>query len=85
MAVLIAVEWPFASFLMNPAARNWLFHPANFPYFAPPESASVRFAFRQMDDSAVQFWRNIGLAFTSAFLSMWVGIVFGNWLRRVRR
>ena len=85
MAVMIAVEWPFASFLMSPAARNWFFHPANFPFFEPAESASVRFVFRQMDHSAMQFWRNMGLAFASSFLSMWVGIVFGNWLRRVRR
>jgi hypothetical protein len=81
----MAVEWPFASFLMTPAARNWFFHPGNFPYFAPPESASVRFVFRQMDHSAIQFWRNMVLAFTSSVFSLWIGIVFGNWLRRVRR
>jgi hypothetical protein len=85
LAILVAVEWPFASFLMSPAARNWFFNPANYPYFASPNSASVRFVFRQTDHSPLEFWRNMGLAFLFSTVSMWLGIVFGNWLRRVRR
>lgn len=85
LAILVAVEWPFATFLNSPAARNWFFAPNNFPYFAAPESASVRYVFRRMDNSAAEFWRNMGLAFLSSVVSMWLGIVFGNWLRRVRR
>jgi hypothetical protein len=85
MAILIAVEWPFATFLMSPAARNWFFAPANYPYFASPDSASVRYFFRQTDSGPAQFWRNMGLAFVFSVASMWVGIVFGNWLRRIKR
>lgn len=84
LAVFVAVEWPFASFLMSPASRNWFFNTANFPYFAPPESLTVRLVFRNDANMAV-FWRNMGLAFLFSVISMWVGIVFGNWLRRVRR
>jgi hypothetical protein len=85
MAILIAVQWPFATFLMSPAARNWFFAPANFPYFAPPDSATVRYIFRQTDQSAAAFWGNMGFAFFFSVVSMWIGIVFGNWLRRVKR
>src|SRR5262249_2864478 len=28
----LAVQWPFASFLMSPASRNWIFGSAYFPY-----------------------------------------------------
>ncbi len=84
LAVFIAVEWSFANFLMSPASRNWFFNTANYPYFAPPESVTVRLVFRSDPDAAV-FWRNMGLAFLFSVISMWVGIVFGNWLRRVRR
>ena len=85
MAILIAVEWPFATFLMSPAARNWFFAAASYPYFAPPDAASVRYVFRYLDHSTAQFWRNMGLAFLASTLSLWVGIVFGNWLRKVQR
>jgi hypothetical protein len=85
LAIFIVLEWPLAAFLNSPAARNWFFAPNNFPYFAPPESASVRYVFRQMDKSIAGFWRNMGLAFLFSIVSMWIGIVFGEWLRRVKR
>jgi hypothetical protein len=36
LGVLIAVQWPFASFLQLPAARNWFFHTNIFDYNARP-------------------------------------------------
>jgi len=85
LAIFIAVEWPFATFLNSPAAHNWFFATDNYPYFAQPESASVRHIFRHTDHSALQFWRNMGLAFAFSTASLWLGIVFGNWLRKVKR
>lgn len=85
MAVLVAVQWPFATFLMSPAARNWFFHPANFPYFTPPNAATVRFVFVKFDDTAAMFWRGMGIAFAASVISLWLGIIFGNWLKRVQR
>src|SRR5215472_12538946 len=34
LAILIAVQWPFATFLLSPAANNRFFAPNNYPYFA---------------------------------------------------
>lgn len=84
MAVLIVVEWPAATFLNSPAARNWFFAPNNFPYFAQPDSPNVRYIFRQTE-TTVQFWAGISIALLSSMISLWIGIVFGEWLRRVRR
>src|SRR5215813_10339300 len=85
LAILIAVQWPFATFMMSPAANNWFFANNNFPYFDVPSSPNVRDVFANWEATPAWFWRNMGLAFLASVLSMWVGIVFGNWLRRVRR
>jgi hypothetical protein len=85
LAILIAVEWPFATFVMTPAARHWFLAPNDFPYFAPPTSPSVRHVFVSWEGSPIEFWRNIALAFSVSVVSMRIGITFGNWLRRVKR
>ncbi len=85
LALLVAIEWPFASFLMTPAARNWFFNTANYPYFASPEAHSVRNIFFNTDKSAVQFWSNMVLALVSSVFFMWLGIVLGGWLKRLKR
>jgi hypothetical protein len=85
LAILIAVEWPFATFLMTPAARHWFLAPNDFPYFAPPNSPSVRHVFVSWEASPIEFWRNMALAFLICVFSMRIGITFGNWLSRVKR
>jgi hypothetical protein len=84
-AILIAVEWPFATFLMSPAARNRFFSTVDFPYFALPTSPTVRHVFVHWERTSGEFWLNMGLAFLAAVASMWVGIYWGNWLKKVRR
>ncbi|HKR97730.1 MAG TPA: hypothetical protein VJW55_20295, partial [Candidatus Angelobacter sp.] len=85
MAILIAVEWPFATFLMSPMARNRLFATVDFPYFALPTSPTVRHMFVPWERSPQEFWRNIGIGFLFSIVSMWIGIFWGGWLQRVRR
>ena len=45
LAILIAVEWPFATFLMSSLARNRFFSTTDFPYFALPTSPTVNHVF----------------------------------------
>ena len=85
MAILIAVEWPFATFLMSPMARNRLFATVDFPYFALPTSPTVRHMFVPWERSPQEFWRNMGIGFLFSIASMWIGIFWGGWLQRVRR
>lgn len=84
-AILIAVQWPFTTFLMSPAGRSRFFAPLDFPYFALPTSPTVRHVFVRWEQSNGEFLRNMGLAFLAAVMSMWVGIYWGGWLRKVRR
>ena len=85
LAILIAVEWPFATFLMSPATRNPFFATVDFPYFALPTSPTVRHVFVQWETTAGAFWRNMGLGLAASVVSMRVGIVFGEWMGRVKR
>lgn len=85
MAVLIVVQWPFTSFLMSKAARNWALAPSDFPYFAPPTSPTVRHVFIHWEETPVEFWSLIGLAFVISVVSMRIGITYGNWLAKIRR
>src|SRR5579859_5459788 len=84
-AILIAVQWPFTTFLMSPAARGRLFATIDFPYFARTDWPGPQHIFVHAEDSAGEFWLRMGLAFVFAVVSMWIGIYWGNWLKRVRR
>jgi hypothetical protein len=85
LAILIAVQWPMATFLMSPAANNWFFANTNTPYFALPESPEVRHVFVAWEASSGMFWTLMVVAFAVSTLSMWLGVTFGDWLKRVKR
>lgn len=85
VAVLIAVQWPFANFLMySPASHNWIFGTHYFPYFYSPTQVLERSRFVDWENAG-QFWIGMGLAVFAAVLSARIGITWGNWMRRVRR
>ena len=81
----IAVQWPFADFLMSPAARNWVFGTENYPFFIPLDDDWVRHIFSQVETTATEFWLKMGLALVIAILTSRAGLGLGNWMRKVRR
>ena len=85
VASFVAVQWPFADFLMSPASRNWIFATNNFPYFIPPRSAWVRNVFFPTDASAAAFWVHMGFAVIVAVVMTDLGFRWGEWMRRIRR
>jgi hypothetical protein len=85
LAVFAAVQWPFANFLMTPAARNWVFGTQYFDYATSPRSAYARYVFAPRDASAWQFWRGMAIAALISWLMMWIGIHAGRAMRKVRR
>ncbi|HEY1524984.1 MAG TPA: hypothetical protein VGH51_01995 [Candidatus Angelobacter sp.] len=85
LAIMIVVEWPFATFLMSSIARNRFFATTDFPYFALPTSPTVNHVFVHWERSPEEFWRNIALGFLFSIASMWAGIYWGGWLKKVRR
>jgi hypothetical protein len=85
LASFVAVQWPFADFLMSPASRNWFFATNNFPYFIPPRSAWVRNIFVPTEPSAQSFWIHMGIAVLVAFIMTELGSRWGEWMSEIRR
>jgi hypothetical protein len=70
---------------MSPASRNWFFGTSYFPYFEPPTASAVLGRFVRTDKTAVDFWLGMAEALALAILSTRLGLLCGNWLRRIRR
>lgn len=81
----VAVEWPFASFLNSPAARNAFFGSGYLDYFAGPQSYSALGKFVPYERTPAEFWTNMFIALVCAICASWMGTVRGDWLSRVRR
>jgi len=81
----IAVQWPFADFLMSPQSRNRIFETTNYPYAIPPTSAWVRNVFVPTEHSFAQFWVRMAIALGAAILMTRIGMAWGEWMRRIRR
>jgi hypothetical protein len=84
VTVLLAVEWPFASFLMTPTSRNRFFGTMYFDYNLPPDSYSARNIFFDAE-SVAAFCSGILIAITACIASIRFGISRGNWLASVKR
>jgi hypothetical protein len=84
LGVLAAVQWPFAYFLLSPAARNWWWGAKYFAYFQPTQSIYARYIFFPLERGAA-FWQEVALAIAIAGFTTWIGLTSGNWLRRIRR
>jgi hypothetical protein len=85
LAAILAVQWPFADFLMTPAARNWFFGSQYFPFFVPSTTDWVRNVFTQVEPAARQFWTRMGWALALGALMARAGSSWGAWMRQVRR
>ena len=80
----VAAEWPFASFLMTPAAHNHFFAAGSASFSTQPHADSVLRRFTAPEHGLV-FWHGIGVAMLYAALSTWIGLGLGKWMRKVQR
>ena len=84
VAVFLLVQWPFASFQMTPASRNWFFLGDRYwSYWFHPDS-SWRYNFQGGPADHLRA-RGIGIAVLLAIVSARAGLAAGSWMRRVRR
>ena len=84
-ALFIAVQWPFASFLMTPAARNWVFNADNFVYWLSPSGVEWSRNWVAPDAGAAPLGAQFALAVFLGAVSSYVGLWFGQWMTKVRR
>ncbi len=83
-AVFAAVQWPFANFLMSPAARNWFFGTKYFGYYVSANSLQARYQFVAAERGAA-FGQEAVAALLMAIFTSWLGLAWGNWMLRIRR
>jgi hypothetical protein len=84
VVMLVAVQWPFASFLMSDAARNPIFAADNFPYQVSETSRYFRGLFLP-PQSTSSLIRGFGMALLAGTVSARIGLAWGGWMARVRR
>ena len=80
----MAVQWPFADFLMSPAARNRVFGMAYFAYFDPATILYDPYKFESAETHA-QFAKFMAMAFAFSVITARLGFAWGDWMRRMRR
>jgi hypothetical protein len=83
-ATFVAIQWPFADFLMSPSARNWVFGTTYMDYGTPASSLYARFQFVPAAPPS-QFWRVMIAALFTACAMTYVGLHVGRAMQRVRR
>ena len=81
----IACNWPFANFLMKPAARNWVFGMNYFGYFMRPSDYHLAWEFSAYEKTRTEFWIGMGIALMVTIIAARVGMVWGDWVGRVKR
>jgi len=81
---LVAAEWPFASFLMTPAAANRFFGTGYFQYNMPSTSFDVLRRFVE-PQQGLALGSGLALAVVFASVSTWLGIALGRWMRGIQR
>ena len=83
--VFLVVQWPFAQFLLSPAADNCFFAGGgrHWPFFLQIDP-SAQTAFWTSADDAMNFQRSL-LAIALAVLAARLGLWLGAWMQRLRR
>jgi hypothetical protein len=81
---LVAVQWPFASFLMSKASENRFFATGNHEYGIPSWSAEVTRHFLNRQHGWT-LWSGLCIAMLYSAISAWLGLMLGDWMRRIQR
>jgi hypothetical protein len=83
--VFVAVQWPMASFMLTPSARNWFFGSGYLDFSSGPRSPLARYEFFDRERSAVMFWRGMAIAAVMSCFMAWLGMHAGRAMQKVRR
>jgi hypothetical protein len=84
-AAFFAVQWPFADFMMSPAARNWFFGSGYLDYGTPSWSPLAEYEFFYREPTRAMFLRNMAIAGLVACFFAWLGMHLGRAMQKVRR
>jgi hypothetical protein len=85
LVLSVLANWPFASFLVTPAARNWVFGMNYFGYNIPPSEYHLAWEFQAYEKTRPEFWTGMATALVVTALSVRIGMLWGDWMRRMHR
>jgi ABC-type spermidine/putrescine transport system permease subunit II len=85
LAASLAVNWPFAYFMMSPYARNWVFTTNAFGYYVRPSQYQMAWTLERYERTSMEFWLGMVIALVATILSMRIGMLWGDWMRRIQR
>ncbi|GAL86229.1 hypothetical protein MYP_3458 [Sporocytophaga myxococcoides] len=81
---LFVAQWFFSYFLNSPMSRNWIFQTHALPYYKDP-NAPHRFEFIKYPGTTIQYYTGFMIALLYAIVFSYLGLKWGNWMRRVQR
>ncbi len=83
--LFFVVQWPFATFLMSPAARNAFFGAIYFDYNTPPRSYYWHHQFLPHETGLGALLTGACVSIGLAIVGCWLGLRWGSWMRRIHR
>ncbi len=87
-AVLLAVQWHFSKFMISPAAKNHIFMGnLHWGYNVAGGDWQTRFwdVNRKHGGSDTLNLQRIAVVWLLSAVGAWLGLFFGDWMRRIRR
>lgn len=85
LGVFLAVQWPFANFLLSPASHNWFFGSHYFGYNTRRFWSDMRHKFYDIDGSQRVFIIQMVIAFVGVIVTTWISLIFRRFLQEIRR
>jgi hypothetical protein len=85
LGVFMAVQWPFASFLLSSGSRNWFFGSHYFGYNSRRFWSDVRHQFFDLDGSRQVFVTQLAWAVGGAVATTRLSLAFLGFLQAVKR
>jgi hypothetical protein len=85
LAASLAINWPFAYFMMSSYARNWVFAMNQFGYSMPPSQYRLAWTLRRYESTSMEFWVGMAIALVATVLSVRIGMLWGDWMQRIQR
>ena len=88
LAVFVGVQWFFAKFLLSPSADNWFFAGNRYwSYGSRPSPRQSEFWHVKSGekDADLITLSTLLISWGLASFSAWIGLLWGGWMRKVRR
>ena len=87
--LLLAVQWPLATFMVKGHSANWFFNAGEWPYFARPGPWQHDYWASQRSNLGAPpvgvLMGGLALAVAAGTVSSRLGLAWGSWMSRVRR